>query len=265
MSRIYSAVLLMHIAAGLIGLAAFWLPAIVRKGGKTHVQSGRIFFWATCGVATTGLTMALLIMVDPLAIKPPARPVSPERAAALAWNIRMMAVFLLYLVIITFTPVYHGVRVLATRRAPERLRTPFHTFVSVAAIAGSVAMIAIGSYARVPVLFFMSPIGFLIGVGQLQFARKPYATPMAWWYEHMGSMLGGGVAFHTAFLVLGAGRLLGLRFDGIANVIPWLLPTIVGVPASAIWQRYYERKFKEDGNVRSLAGDAGPHAIADPH
>src|SRR5687768_7188565 len=101
MSRIYFAVLLMHIAAGLIGLAAYWLPAIVRKGGKAHVQFGRIFFWATCGVATTGLTMALLIMVDPLAIKPPARPVSPERAAALAWNMRMMAVLLVYLVIIT--------------------------------------------------------------------------------------------------------------------------------------------------------------------
>src|SRR5918994_2805076 len=107
MSKIYFAVLLMHITAGLIGLAAFWLPAILRKGGKAHVQFGRVFFWATCGVAASGLVMALLIMANPLAIKPPARPVSPERAAALAWNIRMMAVFLMYLVIITFTPVYH--------------------------------------------------------------------------------------------------------------------------------------------------------------
>ena len=41
---------------------------------------------------------------------------------------------------------------------------------------------------------------------------------MAWWYEHMGSMLGGGIAFHTAFLVLGAGRLFGLRLDGPAAV-----------------------------------------------
>jgi hypothetical protein len=265
MSKIYFAVLLMHITAGLIGLAAFWLPAIVRKGGKAHVQFGRVFFWATCGVAATGLVMGSLILIDPLGAKPLARAVTPERAATIAANMRMMSVFLFYLVIITFSPVYHGVRVLATRRAPERLRTPFHTFVSVAAIAGSVAMIAIGIVARQPVLFFMSPIGVLIGVGQLQFARKPYPTPMAWWYEHMDSMLGGGIAFHTAFLVLGAGRLIGLRFDGFTAVIPWLLPTIIGIPAGTIWVRYYKRKFKEDGNVRSLARDAGAHPIADPH
>jgi hypothetical protein len=263
MSSIYRTVLVFHIAAGLIGLAAFWLPAVLRKGSKAHVQFGRVFFWATCAIAATGLVMAMSIMIDPLGVKPPRRPVSPARAAELARNFRMMATFLLYLVAITFTPVYHGVRVLATRRAHERLRTPFHTFTNVAAIALAVAMIAIGILARLPVLLFLSPIGFLIGIGQLQFARKPYATPMAWWYEHMGAMIGGGIAFHTAFFVLGAGRLFGLRFDGITAVIPWIAPTLVGIPASAIWQRYYRRKFKEDTNVRSLPRDAGSHPIAD--
>jgi hypothetical protein len=273
MSKIYFAVQLMHITAGLVGLAAFWLPAIVRKGGKAHVQFGRVFFWATCAVAATGIVMASGVLAFPLGVKPLTRPVSPERAAAIAAEMRMMSVFLFYLVIITFTPVYHGVRVLATRRAPEQLRTPFHTFTGVAAIGGSVAMIAIGIVARQPVLLFMSPIGVLIGIGQIQFARRPYATPMAWWYEHMGSMLGGGIAFHTAFLVLGAGRLFGLRFDGLAGVIPWVLPTIVGVPASEIWVRYYRRKFNEDkklptapARVRSSgAQHDGSHAIAEPH
>jgi hypothetical protein len=126
-------------------------------------------------------------------------------------------------------------------------------------------MIAVGIMAGQPVLLFMSPIGFLIGFGQLQFARKPYATPMAWWYEHMGAMLGGGIAFHTAFLVLGAGRLIGLRFDGMAGVIPWILPSLIGIPVREIWVRYYKRKFEEDGNVRSLARHAGPHAVSDHH
>lgn len=265
MSRIYFFVLLIHMTGGLVGLAAFWLPAVLRKGGKAHVQFGRVFFWATCVVAATGLAMAALIMANPLAVKPLTRPVSAERAAAIAHDMRMMATFLFYLVIITFTPVYHGVRVLATRRAPHRLRTPFHTFTSAAAIAGSGAMIAVGIIAGQPVLLFMSPIGFLIGFGQLQFARKPYPTPMAWWYEHMGAMLGGGIAFHTAFLVLGAGRLIGLRFDGLAGAIPWILPSLIGIPASEIWTRYYKRRFKEDGNVRSLARHAGPDTVPDPH
>jgi hypothetical protein len=95
----------------------------------------------------------------------------------------------------------------------------------------------------------LSPIGFLIGLGDLGFARRPYPSPMAWWYEHMGSMLGGGVAFHTAFLVLGAGRLSGISINGAWAMVPWLLPTIVGVPASEIWTRYYRRKFGEDARV----------------
>ncbi len=69
---------------------------------------------------------------------------------------------------------------------------------------------------------------------------------MAWWYEHMGAMLGGGIAFHTAFLVIGAGRLLGVQLTGFTAVVPWILPSLIGIPATAIWVGYYRRKFKEE-------------------
>jgi hypothetical protein len=248
MSDIYRIVLGVHLVAGLIGLAAFWTPALARKGGTTHVRVGRVFFWSTCVIAATGVVMASLLLANPLAIKIPSRPLSPQRAAAMATEIRLTTIFLFYLVLITFTPVYHGVRVLATRRDPATLKTPFHTAIHAAAIVASIALVVLGLVFRQPVFVFMSPIGFLIGFGDLQFARRPYPTPMAWWYEHLGSMLGGGIAFHTAFLVLGAGRLFGLRLDGMTAVIPWILPTLIGLPASAIWTRYYKRKFKEDGS-----------------
>jgi hypothetical protein len=114
-------------------------------------------------------------------------------------------------------------------------------------------MVAIGLAWRQPVFVFMSPIGFLVGPGNLRFARRPRTTPMAWWYEHMGSMLGGGIAFHTAFFVLGAGRLLGLQLEGVAAVAPWVLPSLVGIPASAIWTLYYRRKFGDLGRRQPAA------------
>jgi hypothetical protein len=117
-------------------------------------------------------------------------------------------------------------------------------------------MIGLGIIARQPLFLFMSPIGFLIGFGNLQFARRPYPTPMAWWYEHMGSMLGGGIAFHTAFLVLGAGRLFGFQLDGPKAIVLWLLPTLVGVPATGIWTTYYRRRFRE-GSERVQKGALG--------
>ena len=248
----YHLILALHVTAGLIGLAAFWTPALVRKGGAAHVQVGRVFYWCTCIIAATGTVMAALLLAVPLAVKPVPPDVGVERAEAVARGIRLTAPFLFYLVLITFAPVYHGVRVLATRRAPEQLRTPFHTALHVVTIAASAGMIALGLWTNRPVFLALSPIGFLIGFGDLRFARRPYPSRMAWWYEHMNSMLGGGIAFHTAFLVLGSGRLLGISLDGAWAVLPWLLPTIIGVPASAIWTRYYRRKFGEDGRIGAV-------------
>jgi hypothetical protein len=128
----------------------------------------------------------------------------------------------------------------------------------VATIAASVVMIVLGIALRQTVFLAMSPIGLLIGWGNLQFARTPYATPMAWWYEHMGAMIGGGIAFHTAFLVLGAGRLFGLQLDGAMAALAWITPTIIGVPASALWVRYYRRKFGELG--QTAKAPAASHA-----
>jgi hypothetical protein len=234
MADAYRLTLLLHIVAGCIGLAAFWTPALARKGGTLHVRAGRVFYWMTSAVAATGLVMATLLLINP-----------PHPRA------RLVVPFLYYLLLITFTPVYHGVRVLATRRNPEQLRTRFHTALSLTTIAASTVMVVLGIVARQPLFLFMSPIGFLIGAGNLQFARRPYPTPMAWWYEHMGSMMGGGLAFHTAFLVLGAGRLFGFQIEGPTAIFFWLLPTLIGVPATEIWTRYYRRRFREGSVVVS--------------
>jgi hypothetical protein len=253
MSSIYRIVLLLHVCAGIAGLVAFWIPAVARKGKSLHVQVGRAFLYATYVVAASGIGMASLLLADPLATKPVTSAVSPERAAEIATTIRLTSLFLFYLVLITFVPVHHGVRVLATRHAPERLRTPFHTAINVAVIVAAAGMVVLGVTMRQPVFAFLSVIGFLLGPGNLRFARRPYATPMAWWYEHMQSMLAGGIAFHTAFLVLGAGRLFGIALDGPAAIVPWLLPTVVGVPATSIWVNQYRRKFRETAPARLAA------------
>jgi hypothetical protein len=256
MLTIYQLVLACHIAAGLVGFVAFWTPAVSRKGGVAHVQVGRAFFKATCILSVTALAMAALFLIDPLGVKPLGGVVTPERAALAATKIRLAAPFLVYLVLITFTPVYHGVRVLETRGTPEALRAPFHTAINWACIMAAFGMVALAIVARQPVYAALSPIGILTGRGNLLFARRPHASRMAWWYEHMGSMLRGGIAFHTAFLVIGASRLLGVQLDGAMAIVPWVLPSIVGIPATAIWVNYYRRKFREDGHRAPSRGRA---------
>jgi hypothetical protein len=78
---------------------------------------------------------------------------------------------------------------------------------------------------------------------------------MHWWFEHMSSMLGACIAATTAFSVVNANN-LGLQ---TFSLIVWLAPSVVGVPAIAIWTRYYRRKFEpiSDG-VRPLHSSAQP-------
>jgi hypothetical protein len=245
MLSLYRVALTLHITAGIVGLAAFWTPAFSRKGGTTHVQVGRVFYKATCAIALTGLAMAALIFAAPLAVHPRVGLTAATAATAIARD-RISALFLVYLVVITFAPVHHGVRVLETRGAPETLRTPFHAAIAVLAIALGAGMIGLAVITRVPVFAALSPIGVLVGRGNLRFARQPYSSRMAWWYEHMGSMLGGGIAFHTALLVVGLGRWLPLPLTGIAALIPWVLPAAIGIPAVAVWTAYYRKKFNEE-------------------
>ena len=93
------------------------------------------------------------------------------------------------------------------------------------------------------VLLALSPIGFVAGIGILGFRRNPQSTPRAWWYAHMGAILGAGIAFHTAFAVFGASR--WIQLSGWLQIVPWILPTVIGVPGLVIWIRHYQKKFGE--------------------
>ena len=78
----------------------------------------------------------------------------------------------------------------------------------------------------------------------LKFVRRSRPTHMDWWYKHMQCMLVSGIIFHTALAITISIRLVhqGL-LDGPAALIPWVLPTAVGVPVIFVWILSYMRKF----------------------
>ena len=229
---------LAHVATGFVGLAAFWVPLFARKGGRVHVQAGRVFTYCAYVVTLSAVTASAgrIVAYQAQGIGPADRPESYG-----------FALFLGYLGVVTFAMVRHAVRVVATRRSPETLRTPFHEALAWASIAGSVVVIAfaLGVWSDAsPILLGLSPIGLFTGPGMLRLMRRPGARRMGWFYSHLGSMLGGGIAFHTAFAVFGAQRLWVYELAGPLAVVPWLLPTAIGIPAIIVWTRYYRRKFE---------------------
>ena len=94
-------------------------------------------------------------------------------------------------------------------------------------------------------LFALSPIGIGAGSGNLRYMNTPPSSPRGWMYEHLGAMLGAGIAFHTAFAVFGSTRLFDIGLTGWIAIIPWVLPAAIGIPATVIWTRHYRRKFGE--------------------
>ena len=234
---LFDALILAHVATGFVGLAAFWVPVFARKGGRAHVQAGRVFTYCAYVVTLSAVTASAgrIVSFQVQGIGFADRP-----------DLYGFALFLGYLGLVTFATVRQAMRVVATRRAPETLRTPFHEALGWASIAGSAAVIAfaLGVWSDIsPILLGLSPIGLFTGSGMLRLMRNPGAQHMGWFYSHLGSMLGGGIAFHTAFIVFGAQRLWAYDLAGPLAIVPWILPTIIGIPAIVVWTRYYRRRF----------------------
>ncbi|MCY3600571.1 MAG: hypothetical protein OXN85_11460 [Gemmatimonadetes bacterium] len=237
MTPVLDALLRIHVAAGFVGLVAFWIPVFARKGGRAHVRAGLVYTWCAYVVTLSAVVLAAGRFASHLGqgIGVAERP-----------DLYGLPLFLGYLGVTTFAAVRQAMRAVATRRVPEALRTPFHEALAWASIAGSVTVIAfaLGMWSSVsPILLGLSPIGLLTGLRMLQLMRKPGSEPMGWFYSHMASMLAGGIAFHTAFAVFGAPRLWEFAIAGPLALVPWLLPTALGVPAIFIWTRRYRRKF----------------------
>ncbi len=228
-----------HVFFGALGLVAFWVPIFAKKGAANHVRYGRIFVWSAY-VVLAAAAIALISRTTDLLM----RSIGPTDEPLLF----ALIVFLGYLTYVTFVIVRHGVSVLRNKRDPAALRTNLNVVLAFGSIAASALLLAYALFMSPPnmiLLFALSPIGISTGSGIIRYVRSGVPSKRAWMYEHLGAMLGAGIAFHTAFAVFGSTRLFDIGLTGWVAIIPWLAPTIIGIPAITIWTRHYRRKFGE--------------------
>ncbi|NVJ66076.1 MAG: hypothetical protein HWE16_06280 [Gammaproteobacteria bacterium] len=232
-----------HIIGGFIGLVLFWIPIFSKKGSKVHRQMGKYWTWLARVVVLSAL--AGLFLYIPEIIE---KNVSANNYAFL--------LFLGYLSVVTYIVINYGVAVLKTKSDPTQLNTPYWNFMILLSFAVSVFIILFALIVKpdsMAVLLALSPIGIGSGLGMRsyikkgnsKYGKKGIESNKGWLYEHLGSMLGAGIAFHTAFAVFGVTRLFDIGLEGMVAVIPWILPAAIGIPAQYIWTRKYQRKFKE--------------------
>ena len=229
-----------HIATGFIGVAAFWVPVFARKGGRWHVRSGRVYEYCAYVVTLSSITAA-------------AGRIASYQVQGIGFadepELYGFSLFLAYLGVVTFATVRQAIRAVQTRKAPETLRTRWHEAVGwmpVACSAG-IVVLAVAMWSDVsPLLLAASPIGMLVGWNSLRTVYHPRGQHMGWFYSHMTSILAGGVAFHSACIVQ---QTLAYELSGALAVLPWILPSIVGLPAIVLWTRYYQRRFAPAGTA----------------
>ncbi len=263
-----------HIVAGFFGLALFWIPVFAAKGGRLHLRAGRAFAWCAVFVGLTGLAASAWAWIDIDSFLGPALDRIPERSRPfLIDQAQFLFAILGYLSLLVLGGLWFAVRAVRTKQSHEALREPILLGFQAVIAAASVALVAWGTLnllagyrgehllpkaaaGKYWVPIVLGVVGLLGVKGDLSYILRPRPTRMAWWYKHMENMIGVGIAFHTAFLVFGSNRLIGFSLPGAWALLPWVVPSAIGIPATHLWVRYYKRRL---GEV-----DATPPASAQP-
>ena len=212
----------LHIVGGSAALLSMFIPLVTRKGGHAHRRSGWVFVAGMTIVSITALALsAARYVYDP----------RPEAKA--------FALFLFYIAVLTGESVSSGIRSLRTK--DRSVHRTFAWDISVAALLTLTAMtMAAYGVTTGRILFAaFSVIGLVNGIQGLMYWLRPQTERMHWWFRHMSSMFGSCIAATTAFLVVNAPQ-AGLSRT---SLIVWFTPGVVGGVVSAVWTRYYRRRF----------------------
>jgi hypothetical protein len=252
-----------HITCGFVGLALFWIPIFAVKGSRLHVRCGRVFTYLAFYVGTTGLIASMWCLSHPSSfVGTEWATISQAEIPYVAETLRFMFAILGFLSVGVLSGVVYGVRAVRSRHDHSVLGSPW-LYASLSAFgvwslglaifgAWNLTMMYAGRHllpvqasGRYWIPVVLGLLGVLGATSDFGYVFKPRPSRMAWWYKHMENMLGVGIGFHTAFLVFGASRFLPLQLHGAWQLVPWVLPAAVGIPATHCWIRYYKRKFGE--------------------
>lgn len=229
----YRAIVTAHIACGVIALATYWMAGLSKKGSPLHRGAGKAYLLSMIGIVATSVVMA---------------------GFAFSRDMVVIATFLAYLVVITTTSMALGWLALRRKRDQGAYRGPGYRAGAVLNVVSGLGVFAFGIQQGNPLLMGFSWVGILVGGQMLWRAWKPLAEAKWWLREHIGAMLGCGVATHIAFLGIGIRRLtdaLGVQVD--LGLVAWFAPVAVSFLAG-FW---LERKYLARPVVRAATATAG--------
>jgi hypothetical protein len=220
----YSSTALIHASIGTIALATFWVAGMSKKGSPVHKAAGKIYLLAMTGIIMSALPLALSMLLNK-------NPVGGS--------------FFLYLLVITTTSVWCSWRAIRDKRDwASYVGSVFKILMALnffSAVAIVLVAVMIPNDIQI-ILMAFSSIGMINAVKMFRFTRAAPADPRWWLGQHLGSMIGNGVATHIAFLSIGLPKVLPMLSGPVLQNLAWLGPLTLSIFAGIYLKRKYVPK-----------------------
>lgn len=203
MSVLLTIVLIIHIASGFAALGFGLTALIAGKGNHLHVFGGRMFFYLMLSVAFSAVILSVFR-------------------------------FNLFLLLIAGFAFYQNLSGYRSVKRKELRPDAFDWLITLTGLVTGIIMIS----TLQTVLLVFGGISLFLVAGDLriyfQVLNGKTVPRLAWLARHIGMMMGAYIATVTAFVVV-----------NVNNVepawLPWLLPTMLGVPLMQYWTWKYVR------------------------
>ncbi len=229
----YSMTVLMHSGLGVAALVTYWVAALAKKGSPPHKLAGKIYVAVMIGLLVPAIPLSINVF----------RNFSSSFGA-----------FLFYLLLITATALWQGWGATRNKRDFARYADDRFRVLAWANIAAGLAVLGLGIAKGSPIFLGFSLVGLLGGRSMLRLAKSGPAHPRWWMEQHLGAMLGCGVATHIAFLQIGLPRLVPSLAGPALQTAAWLGPLLIAGLARAWLGRKYLRNVPVT-NPRATLGE----------
>lgn len=238
MTYFYTANLWIHIGFAMAALVLFWVPVFTKKGHLNHKKFGHYYKTAMYTVAATGVVMSLMVIISPLAVKP--EYANHEDPEWLIGMLRSFSLFLIYLALLTFVSTRQGLAALYAKDDRTQLRKFHHLAPIWLLVIGGIALFTNGLHQQQTLHIAFGILGVVLGSSMLRYCLRANIAHRQWILEHIGNMIGSGIAAYTAFLTFG-GRTLFSDL-GQWQLLFWIAPGVIGGIASYLVCKHYAVK-----------------------
>jgi hypothetical protein len=237
MNTIHSLLFIIHIIFGSMALILFWVPIVTKKGGLDHRKFGRHYANTMYAVAASGALMALMVIFAPLVIKHQLVNENTD-TQQLVLNLRIFWSFLLYLSLLTFVNVRHGILVLKNKKKHSNMRQWPHLFSIGLLLVGGLLLFSLGITYSNSLHIIFGVLGTVLAIQSGRFCLAKSVPVNRWLVEHIGSSIGSGIGAYTAFMSFGGRSMFGNI--GEWQFVFWVAPGVIGAIASARMSRKYK-------------------------